>query len=68
MNKLNIFIASAINTALLQSCVTQPTNQDLECREIVRNGQDAKTQQEYDYAKKRFDEKCNGWSDPYQKK
>ena len=40
---------------------------DINCRAIVRDGVNAKTQAEFDYGKKRFGEQCDGWTDPRQK-
>jgi len=42
--------------------------QDITCRLIINDGQNAKTQAEYDYAARKFDAQCKGWTDPRQKK
>lgn len=44
------------------------TQQDLTCRSLIRDGKDAKTQAEHDYALKKFIDNCSGWKDPYENK
>lgn len=67
-------IAGAIFAApvfLLWYCSTKvPTlsDRDLQCRQIVRDVANAKTQAENDYAKQKFGEQCNGWKDPDDRK
>lgn len=46
----------------------QLTQQDLFCRQLIRDGQGSKTQAEFDFAKKKFVENCDGWTDPLEKK
>ena len=39
------------------------SQQDSLCRSLGRDGANAKTQAQYDYAKQKFDESCTGWTD-----
>ena len=39
------------------------SQQDSLCRSLGRDGANAKTQAQYDYAKQKFDESCAGWTD-----
>jgi hypothetical protein len=61
----------AIPVFLLWYCSSnapKATQQDLTCRSLIRDGQDAKTQTERDYASKKFIDSCSGWKDPYEGK
>lgn len=61
----------AIPVFLLWYCSSnapKATQQDITCRSLVRDGQDAKTKEEYDYAAKKFIDNCSGWKDPNENK
>ena len=67
MSKLNIVILAIAIVAVVHFCSPQQkpaTDQDLNCRQIGREGREAKSQAEYDYAKEKFGKSCDGWSDP----
>ena len=68
-NPLNILIAAGVILVALQFCSLLPkpkpaSDQDLNCRQIGREGREAKSQAEYDYAKEKFGKSCDGWIDP----
>jgi hypothetical protein len=54
--------------AAVFGCAPTLSDRDLQCRQLVRDGQEAKTQAEYDYAKQKFVQQCNGWKDPDDRK
>lgn len=59
-----IFVAIAYVGCSLLPKEKPATTQDINCRALARDGANAKTQAEYDYAKQKFGEQCNGWTDP----
>lgn len=61
-----IFVYRACESAQKETREANP--QDANCRLIINDAQNAKTQAESDYAARKFDAQCKGWTDPRQKK
>lgn len=64
---LSVFIFVYRSCESAQKETKEANPQDINCRLIINDGQNAKTQAEYDYAARKFDAQCKGWTDPRKK-
>ena len=62
-----IFAAPVLLLWYCGSTAPKESDKDFNCRALIRDGRDAKTQAEFDYAKKKFVDNCSDWKDPREK-